>query len=62
MAACFDANSFKRDKPVDEFIRILYRDGLLSLEEFNALKQKISDLQEGKLVPNYEQVLNAMKS
>jgi 5-methylcytosine-specific restriction endonuclease McrA len=62
VATCFDANSLKSDKPVDEFIRQLYRDGLLSLEEFNTLKQKVSDLQAGKLVPNYEQVQNAMKS
>lgn len=62
VVTCFDANSLKSNKPVDEFIRLLYKDDLLSHAEFNELKQKVADLKEGKLVPNYEQVLNAIHS
>ena len=62
VASCFDANSMKSNKTVEDFIRQLYKDDILSLSEFSDLKQKITDLQEGKLIPNYESVLNATNS
>jgi len=62
VASCFDANSLKSNKSVGDFIRQLYKDDILSLVEFNELKQKISDLQNGKLIPNFESVLDAINS
>lgn len=55
-------NSMKNDKKVDDFIRELYKNDLLSLSEFNELKQKIIDLQNGKLLPNEHMVQEAIIS
>ena len=62
VASCYDANSMKNNKPVDEFIRQLYKDDILSLEEFNQLKTKIQRLQKDELVPNPLSVKNALSS
>ena len=62
VAASYDANSMKNNMPVDDFARSLYKKGLLSLEEFNALKQKVSDLQNGKIAPNLHTITNAISS
>jgi hypothetical protein len=62
VAASYDANSMKNDKKVDDFIRELYKNDLLSLSEFNELKQKIVDLQNGKLLPNEHMVQEAISS
>ena len=62
VAASYDANSMKNDKPVEDFIRELYKDDLLSLLEFNKLKQDIVDLQNGKLIPNERTVQDAINS
>lgn len=62
VASCYDANSLKTDKPVDEFIRLLYKEELLSLNEFNDLKLKIQELKNGNLVPSEASVIDAIKS
>ena len=62
VVSCYDANSLKSDKSVDDFIRHLYKEGLLSLPEFNELKQKIQDLQEGNLVPIKQSIIDAIHS
>ena len=56
VASSYDANSMKSDKPVNDFIRELYKDELISLIEFNELKQKIKDLASGKLIPNVNEI------
>ena len=62
VASCFDANSMKNDKPIEEFIRILYKTELISLQEFNALKERITNLQAGILKPDLELVRAAIYS
>ena len=51
VASSFDANSMKNDKTVDEFIRLLFREELISLTEFNELKEKLKALKAGQLKP-----------
>lgn len=62
VATCFDANSMKNDKDVENFVRLLYREEFITLEEFNSLKLKISALRNGELVPNIESVKHAIYS
>lgn len=62
VATCFDANSMKNDKDAEEFARLLYRAELITLDEFNFLKRKISALRNGELVPNEESVKHAIYS
>jgi hypothetical protein len=57
VATSYDANSMKNNKPVDEFIRQIYREGLVSVAELNELNKKIVELQSGKIKPNLERVL-----
>ena len=52
----------KNDKPAEEFIRILYKTELISLQEFNALKERITNLQAGILKPDLELVRAAIYS
>jgi hypothetical protein len=54
VATCYDANSMKNDKDVEEFVRELYKEELISLNEFKELKQKIEKLKIGELKPNLE--------
>lgn len=56
VAASYDANSMKNNKGVSDFIRELYKEEILSFAEFNELKEKISKLQKGELIPNEETV------
>ena len=56
VACCYDANSMKSDKEVSQFTRELYREGIISLNEFNDLKVKIENLQKGELKPNLEEI------
>lgn len=56
VASCFDANSIKNNKTADEFIRILFKEELISLKEFNMLKAKLADLQAGNIKPDIELV------
>jgi hypothetical protein len=60
VAASYDANSLKNNKNVNDFIRQLYKDELLSLSEFNDLKEKIASLQNGELIPNELSVRHAI--
>jgi hypothetical protein len=60
VAASYDANSMKNNKDVGDFVRELYKKEILSLAEFNALKEKIIKLQAGELVPNDETVRRAI--
>jgi len=62
VASSYDANSMKNDKTVDDFIRELYKEDLLSISEFNSLKEKIVKLQNGELVPNENTVRHAVNS
>jgi len=62
VASCYDANSMKNDKPADEFIRILYKEEIISLSEFQELKEKLASLQAGELKPNMELVRAAIHS
>ena len=52
----------KNDLPVDDFIRKLYKEDLLSLSEFNELKQKVKDLQSGRLSPKLQTITDAISS
>ena len=52
VASCFDANSMKNDLEVNEFIRLLYKDDIISLQEFQELREKIERLQRGELKPD----------
>ena len=47
---------------VEDFMRALYKEDLLSIAEFNALKQKLVKLQNGELVPNEATVRQAISS
>jgi hypothetical protein len=60
VATCYDANSMKNDMDVNDFARVLLKEDLLSLDEFNELKKKIKDLQKGNLVLNKETVLRVI--
>lgn len=62
VASCYDANSMKNDKPVDEFIRNLYKEEMISISEFQELKLKIAKLQDGQLRPDVELVRAAIYS
>jgi len=59
VASCYDANSMKNDKPVEEFVRSLYKEEIISLSEFRELKEKVAKLQAGELKPNLDVVLTA---
>jgi hypothetical protein len=50
----------KNDMDVNDFARVLLKEDLLSLDEFNELKKKIKDLQKGNLVLNKETVLRVI--
>lgn len=60
VVTCFDANSLKNDLDVDDFARVLFKEEILSLAEFNELKKKIAALKRGDLVPNEESVVQAI--
>ena len=60
VATCYDANSLKNNKPVDEFLRVLYKKEILSLKEFDELKLKLNKLRNGELVPSSTSIKNAI--
>lgn len=60
VATCFDANSLKNNLAVGDFARVLFKEEILSLEEFNELKKKIDAVQRGDLVPNERTVAQAI--
>ena len=41
VATCYDANSMKNDVDVADFTRTLFKEDILSLDEFNELKRKL---------------------
>ena len=51
VASCYSCNSLKQGKPGDEFIRDLYRRGLLSAHEFEDRSTALARLRAGELVP-----------
>jgi len=51
VACCWECNSSKQTSGADDFLRRLYRDGLLSAEEHRKRVQAIAALVAGKLVP-----------
>lgn len=62
VASSYDANSMKNKNPVDDFLRELYREDLISKSELTELKLKIEKLKNGELVPNEETVRKAIVS
>lgn len=60
VATCYDANSMKNDMDVDDFARVLLKEGILSLDEFNELKKKIENLQKGNLILNEKTLLRSI--
>lgn len=51
VAACLDCNNRKNDIPADDFLRSLYRQGLLSADELTTRLESLQRLREGKLKP-----------
>jgi len=62
VATCYDANSMKNDKDVNDFARERYKEGIISLAEFKALEEKIIKLQNGEIKPNLELIKNEISS
>ena len=50
----------KGNQNVEDFIRHLYREGLLSIEEFKGLQEKISKLTNGEIRPDETLVRRAL--
>jgi len=61
VATCYDANSMKREMDVQDFARYLFREEIISLVEFNELKEKIRKLMQGELVPSEKSVLQLIR-
>jgi len=53
VAACRQCNNRKNSTLVDDFLRILYREGLLSLADFNARLAALARLRAGELRPRF---------
>lgn len=51
VAACFECNSRKQNREVVDFVRLLYREDLLSYEEYKKCLSRISEVKSGKLKP-----------
>lgn len=51
VVACHQCNSLKQATAGDEFLRILYRKGLLSVIEFEDRNAALESLRSGRLVP-----------
>ena len=62
VACCYDANSMKGSKNVDDFLRDLFKEGILSLQDFNTVKEKLINLREGKLIPNEEKIMELINN
>jgi hypothetical protein len=56
VSCCLDCNSQKSNRPAEDFLRELYREGRLSAKDLSARLQALQDLAAGKLRP---QVLGA---
>lgn len=51
VAACRQCNNRKNNAEVEDFLRLLYREALLSANDFADRKAKLKDLREGALEP-----------
>lgn len=54
VAACRTCNNKKSNVPAEDFVRILYRERMLSESEFHERLTALSDLQAGRLVPELD--------
>jgi 5-methylcytosine-specific restriction endonuclease McrA len=52
VACCFECNTRKQAKDARDFLRNLYRDGLLTAEEHISRTERLEELVSGKLMPN----------
>ena len=52
VACCFECNSRKQGKNAEDFLRVLYRDGVLSIKEHKDRLEKLKALRSGDLVPD----------
>jgi hypothetical protein len=57
VASSYDSNSMKNNKNVHSFLRELYKEEILTLDEFKQVNEKIVELQNGEIKPN----LNAIR-
>ena len=53
VAACRECNNRKGPVSAEEFIRTLYRDSILSADDFKVRLDKLRDLRSGKLKPDF---------
>lgn len=51
VVSCHSCNSRKQAVPPDDFLRMLYRDGVLSVLDLKSRIDALTELQAGKLVP-----------
>ena len=51
VSSCIECNSQKGEKPADDFLRRLYREGHLNAAEFAARLRALDDLASGELRP-----------
>lgn len=51
VAACLNCNNTKGDQKVEDFLRSLYRQNLLSQDELQGRLEAVSELQQGKRIP-----------
>jgi hypothetical protein len=52
VSCCLECNSRKRDRPVRDFLRTLYRQGRLTPAELDGRLRALKDLAAGKLRPS----------
>ena len=52
VACCFECNSRKQNRKAADFLRQLYRDGLITVEEHDERRKALNQLLEGQLKPD----------
>ena len=52
VACCFECNSRKQGREATDFLRQLYRDGLITVEEHDERRKALNQLLEGQLKPH----------
>ena len=57
VACCFECNARKQSRATPDFLRILYRDGLLTAEEHQGGLEKLKALKSGRLRPDIDSVI-----
>lgn len=55
VSCCLDCNSQKSNRPAEDFMRELYREGRLSAKDLSARLRAVQDLAAGKLRPEVEE-------